>query len=71
MFVTSANVSGEPSASNHEEALKQLKGKIDLIVEGKAKSGVSSTIIDGTKDELILLREGDISEDDIKNALAC
>ncbi len=71
MYVTSANISGLPANKNHEEVLKQLKGKIDLIVEGKAKSGVSSTIIDCTQKELIFLREGDITKEEINNALAC
>ncbi|MGI6510438.1 MAG: L-threonylcarbamoyladenylate synthase [Erysipelotrichaceae bacterium] len=71
MFVTSANISGEPATNSHEEVLKQLNGKIDLVVEGKAKSGISSTIVDCTKEELVLLREGDITKEDINNALAC
>ncbi|MGI6607627.1 MAG: L-threonylcarbamoyladenylate synthase [Erysipelotrichaceae bacterium] len=70
MFVTSANISGLPALNNHKEVLEQLNGKIDLIVEGEAKSEVASTIIDCTKENLIILREGDIKEEDIKNALA-
>ena len=71
MFVTSANISGKPTTNSHDEVLNQLNGKIDLIVEGKAKSGISSTIIDCTKEELIFIREGDITKEDINNALAC
>ena len=62
MFVTSANISGKPTTNSHDEVLNQLNGKIDLIVEGKAKSGISSTIIDCTKEELIFIREGDITK---------
>ena len=71
MYVTSANISGKPTTNNHKEVLKQLDGKIDLIVEGKAKSQVASTIIDCTKEDIYFLREGDITKEDINNALAC
>ncbi len=71
MFVTSANISGQTITNNHQEVLNQLDGKIDLVVEGKAKSGISSTIIDCTQEEIVFLREGDISKEEINNALAC
>ena len=69
MYVTSANMSGEPACNSAEEVLKQLDGRIDYIVEGEADSKVASTIIDCTKDELTVLRQGDLKLEDIKKAL--
>ena len=61
MFVTSANLSGCPSANNDSEVLQQLDGRIAAVVIGEAKSHVASTIIDCTGEELRCLRQGDIT----------
>lgn len=66
MFVTSANMSGEPAANTHEEVLAQLDGRIAAVVKGEAKSHVASTIIDCTGSELKCLREGTISFEEIR-----
>ena len=68
MFVTSANISGQKAANNEQEVLEQLDGKIAGVVKGKAKSGVASTIIDCTGEELKCLREGALSLNEIKEA---
>ena len=65
MFVTSANLSGEPAANTHEEVLQQLDGRIAGVVRGKSFSHIASTIVDCTGSELKCLREGEISFDDI------
>ncbi|MBE6125332.1 MAG: threonylcarbamoyl-AMP synthase [Erysipelotrichaceae bacterium] len=66
MFVTSANISGEPAACNEKEVLQQLDGRIEAVVRGKAGTGVASTIIDCTGEELKCLREGTISYKEIE-----
>lgn len=66
MFVTSANISGEPAACNEKEVLRQLDGRIEAVVRGKAGTGVASTIIDCTGEELKCLREGTISYKEIE-----
>ena len=66
MFVTSANMSGEPAANTHEEVLAQLDGRIAAVVKGEAKSHIASTIIDCTGSELKCLREGTISFEEIR-----
>ncbi|MGN1399696.1 MAG: L-threonylcarbamoyladenylate synthase [Erysipelotrichaceae bacterium] len=71
MFVTSANLSNHPSANNTAQVVEQLDGKIDYIVDGESKSHTASTIIDCTGKELVVLREGEISINDIKQAVAC
>ena len=71
MYVTSANISGQASANCTKEVLKQLDGKIDMIVDGQAKSHVASTIIDCTGENIKILRQGDITLEDINSALSC
>ena len=66
MFVTSANLSGQPAGNTHEEVLAQLDGRIAAVVKGEARSHVASTIIDCTGEELRCLREGTLSFQDIK-----
>ena len=67
MFVTSANISGMPAACNEKEVLRQLDGRIEAVVRGKAGTGVASTIIDCTGEELKCLREGTISYKEIED----
>lgn len=61
MFVTSANLSGQKAADTDREVMEQLDGRIAAVVRGKARSGVASTIIDCTGEQLKCLREGTLS----------
>lgn len=70
MAVTSANLSGEENSLTAEDVAVALGGKIDLILDGgKTPGGVSSTVLDCTQEESIILREGPISWDEIKQLL--
>jgi len=69
MYVTSANISGEPACNTDKEVLEQLDGRIDYIVKGEAYSKVASTIIDCTADNLKVLREGQISLEEIEKVI--
>lgn len=69
MFVTSANISGQPSCNYDYEVLQQLNNRADLVVEGQAFSHVASTIIDCTGSDIVVLRQGDITIEDINKAL--
>jgi L-threonylcarbamoyladenylate synthase len=63
---TSANISGHPAALTAEEVRQQLRGKIDLIINGgKCPGGKESTIVDVTHEEPIILRQGIISSHEI------
>ncbi|KAA3644878.1 MAG: threonylcarbamoyl-AMP synthase [Chloroflexi bacterium] len=67
MAVTSANLSGEDNASTAEEVLKQLDGRIHLVLDGgRTPGGVPSTVVDLTTSELKVLREGPIKEKDMQ-----
>jgi len=70
MAVTSANLSGLPSPSTAQEVFAQLGGRIALIIDGgKTPGGVPSTVVDCTGMELVILREGPISEHEMWSAL--
>lgn len=67
--VTSANKSGEPTCISIEEISKTFPD-LDGILEGNIIYGESSTIIDCTsKEKLIVQREGPISIDQINEVI--
>lgn len=69
LMVTSANLSGLDTGEDGDEVLEQLDGRIHGIVMGKCKGNKASTIVDCTKEYPIVIREGDISEKEINEAL--
>jgi len=59
---TSANLSGLPSPQSAEEVYTQLGDTVDFIIDGGRSPGSKeSTIIDVTEDKPVILREGAIS----------
>ena len=69
LLVPSANRSGETPAKNSEEVKEIFGDEVDFIVEGSAETDVPSTIVDLTKDELKVVREGAITLEEIKAVL--
>lgn len=70
LAVTSANLSGQSSATTAEGVLSQLGGRIDLLLDGgQTPGGVASTVIDCTADLPVILRPGPISAAEIEAAL--
>jgi len=70
LAVTSANISGQPSATTAEEVLEQLVGLISLIIDGGHTPGGSpSTVVRCTQTELVILRPGPITENNLKAVL--
>jgi L-threonylcarbamoyladenylate synthase len=66
---TSANISGRPSLRTAEEVLRELEGRVELVVDGgPASLGRESTVVRVLEDEITVLREGAISRDDILKA---
>ena len=65
---TSANLSGKPSSLTADEVHSQFGDKIDLVIDGgKCPGGRESTIVDVTGKTPVLLREGAISREELKN----
>lgn len=68
VFMTSANQSGEEVCTNLDEIEKQCP-LLDGMVEGEVSFGEASTIIDCTKEEIVILRQGPITIEDIQKVL--
>jgi len=64
---TSANLSGKPSALTADEVCSQFEDKIDWVIDGgRCQGGKESTIIDVTGEIPVVLREGAISREELK-----
>lgn len=64
IFMTSANISGEPTCQTIEEVEKTFPN-LDGILEGEVPKGQASTIVDCTSNEIKILRQGPISLEQI------
>jgi L-threonylcarbamoyladenylate synthase len=70
MAVTSANISGRQNPVTAQEVYEQLKGRIDLIIDGgKTTGGIPSTLVDCTTSDLKILRHGPVSLEELLSAL--
>ncbi len=69
LAVTSANMTGGKNTMTTKQVLKQLKGRIHLIIDGgRTPGGVPSTVIDCTTPAPEILREGPITLKQIRVA---
>ena len=67
---TSANISGHPSLRTAGEVMRELKDRVDLVVDGgPSPLGRESTVVKVLGLEIAVLREAAISRDDILKAL--
>jgi L-threonylcarbamoyladenylate synthase len=70
MAVTSANLSGQANTRSAADVLAQLEGRIHLLIDGGSTPGdAPSTVVDMTGKAPRVLREGPISENELKAAL--
>ncbi len=71
MAVTSANRTGEPPATTVTEAAVQLGSAVEVYLDGGPSTGAqASTIVDCTRDEPVILRQGALSAEQLHEALA-
>ncbi|ASI13731.1 threonyl-carbamoyl adenylate synthase SUA5 [Candidatus Mancarchaeum acidiphilum] len=62
----SANLSTKPSIVDSNDAIEDLKDRVDAIIDaGRVRYGVESTILDATKKPYELLRPGAFSVEDL------
>ena len=62
----SANYEGNEPPKTCMEALKDLDGQIDMIIDGgTSRIGIGSSVVDLTKEKPVILREGVITQKDI------
>lgn len=66
----SANISGKPSGTNLEEILKDFDGKVDCYVDGQeGQLGIASTIVKVVDGIPCILREGNITREQIEKMI--
>ena len=66
LIAPSANISGKPSGTEVEQIKNDFKNSVDAIIDGgKAELSLSSTIVKVVDDEIVILREGLISKEQI------
>ena len=66
MAVTSANLSGEMSALNGDEAMRIFNGYVAAVLnDGLSPQSLASTVVDCSGETLKILREGPISKRDL------
>jgi L-threonylcarbamoyladenylate synthase len=71
LATTSANLSGAPNPLTAQDVLVQLDGRIELVIDGgTCPGGVPSTVVDATQPNLVVLRQGPISLEDLTRFLA-
>lgn len=68
IFMTSANISGKAVCTSLEEIENEFP-ELDGILEGDVSFGEASTIVDCTRGEVRIQREGPITEEEIKRVL--
>lgn len=66
LAVTSANRHGEPTPPTAAEAATALIGDVALVVDGGPCEGVASTVVDATRTPLRVLRQGGITEEQVR-----
>lgn len=65
----SANISGNKPPASAKEVLRDLDGKIDIVIDGgKTKIGIESTVVDMTGKTPKVLREGAIKVRSLRGA---
>jgi L-threonylcarbamoyladenylate synthase len=66
----SANISGSPSPTTAEHVFSDLRGRIELILDGgESNIGVESTVLDITSDPPVVLRPGGTPVEDIESVI--
>jgi tRNA threonylcarbamoyl adenosine modification protein (Sua5/YciO/YrdC/YwlC family) len=67
---TSANLSGFPACSSAEQVVKQMGDRLPLVLDaGNTGAVLASTIVDLHGEEWRILREGTVTEADVRKAL--
>ncbi len=68
LAVTSANRHGQPTPATAPEAAAGLAGTVALVIDGGPCEGQPSTVVDVSRDDIVMIREGTITEEQIRTA---
>jgi L-threonylcarbamoyladenylate synthase len=69
LISTSANLSGQPTLSSGIEVFGVMDGRVDLVLDAGAVTGLGATTVDVTEPYWRLIKEGAIAEKDIAEVL--
>lgn len=69
LIATSANISGQPTCKSGIDVFGTMDGRVDLVLDGGTLVGAGATTVDITEPYWKVIREGDISEREIAEAL--
>lgn len=69
LATTSANRHGEPTPTEAAAAAASLVEPVPVVVDGGRLLGTASTVVDATGPTPVILREGDISSEDVASAV--
>ena len=68
---SSSNISGRPSGTNITDIKKDFEGKVDCFIDnGESELGIPSTVIRIIDNIPHILRQGAISEEEIRKVIA-
>jgi L-threonylcarbamoyladenylate synthase len=71
LTATSANLSGRPPSNDPENVVRELNGRVDIVLDaGLSPGGPPSTIVDLTETEPVLVRLGAITWEEVLQCLA-
>lgn len=67
---TSGNISGFPACSNAEQLIRQMGDRLPLILDGgETRAMLASTIVDLHEENMRILREGIVTEKEIRKVI--
>ncbi|WP_026551146.1 L-threonylcarbamoyladenylate synthase [Arthrobacter sp. H20] len=69
LAVSSANRTGAPASTTGAEAFDQLAAAVEVYLEGGPRSATASTIVDATGEDLVLVRTGSISLEELQEVV--
>ena len=69
LISTSANLSGQPTCSSGIEVFGVMDGRVDLVLDGGAVTGLGATTVDVTEPYWKVIKEGAVLEKDIAEVL--
>jgi len=66
----SANSSGRPSPTTAQDVLEDLRGKIEIVVDGgPCRVGLESTVLDMTSEPPVILRPGGVTREELEGVI--
>lgn len=70
LTTTSANPSGQRPPTTVQEVVDYFRGRIDLIIDGGPLPGrLGSTVVDVTGEGLVIMREGEVPQEELYSLL--